>query len=177
MISATGCDRPRWAGGFTLVELTIVLFILATLVAVALPSFLRSFKTAEINAAARDVVTLSQLARLQAAIHQTEAQLHVDLDRQVLSVTQQLALTGEDETTNTTAVTHKTVALSSASRLVAAERTGEPAQRDGEVIVVYYPNGTCDGGTLWLQGAEKQDGVTIVLDPVTAKALPYEVSQ
>ena len=153
----------------------IVLFILATLMAVAVPSFLRSYKTAQLNAAARSVVTLSQLARLQAAVHQGEAQLHIDLDRQRLSVTQKIVTTTEEDTTNVTEVTHKTIELPAESRLVAAERTDQPAQRDGELVLVYYPNGTCDGGTVWLQSADKRDAVTLVIDPVTAKALPYEV--
>src|ERR1019366_2232734 len=125
MTLATGCERRR-TGGVTLVELTIVVFVLAILMAVAVPSFVRSYKTAQLNAAARAVVTLSQLARVQAAEHQADAQLHVELDRQMFSVTQKIVTTTEDDTTNPIEVTHKTISLPTESRLVAAERTDEP---------------------------------------------------
>jgi Cft2 family RNA processing exonuclease len=59
-------------------------------------------------------------------------------------------------------------------RLTAAQKTGEPSQTDGELTIAFYPNGTCDGGVLWLQGREKRDAITLVLDPVTAKTTPLE---
>jgi Tfp pilus assembly protein FimT len=167
------------AWGFTLVELTIVVFILATMLAVAVPSFLRSYNSSQLNAAARAVVTMSQLARLQAAVHQRETTFHIDLDHDILQLTQTIRREAEDEDEDEgereLEVTHKIVELPHQVQLVAAERTGDPAQREGEVAIVFHVNGTCDGGTLWLQGMEKRDALAIVFDPVTARATPLEV--
>ena len=82
-----GRCRARYRG-FTLIELSIVVFILAMLVATSVPNFVRSYNAALLNETARSFATLCQLARIQAVSQQQNATLHVDLERQVLWVSQ-----------------------------------------------------------------------------------------
>lgn len=169
MTSATGSNRGRRRAAFTLVELTIVVFIMATILAIAVPSFLRSFNRSQVDAAARSLVTLSQLARLKAALHQRPVELHCDLEVQAVWLTQ--SLDGEDGVE--TSIVHKRIELPQQARLIAVQLT-EAGTETGEALVRYYPNGTCDGATLVLQGREKSDRLQLVIDPVTARATPYE---
>ena len=83
--SATG------SSAFTLIELSIVIFIMAMLVALSAPALVRSFNSAALGEAARAFATTCQLARLQAVTRQVNAVLHVDADRQTFWLTQTLA--------------------------------------------------------------------------------------
>ena len=65
--------------GFTLLELTVVLFILALATALIAPGFRRSFGQLPLRAATRDIAALCRYARTQAITH--HGVLEVVLDR------------------------------------------------------------------------------------------------
>lgn len=66
--------------GFTLLELTVVIFILMLATVLVAPAFSRSFGQAQLKAATRDIVTLCRFARTQAIANQDV--LEVVFDRQ-----------------------------------------------------------------------------------------------
>lgn len=66
--------------GFTLLELTVVLFILVLTAAIVAPGFGRSFGQLQLKAAAKDVAALCRFARTQAINNQ--GVVEVVLDRQ-----------------------------------------------------------------------------------------------
>ncbi len=154
----------RESAGFTLVELMVVVFITATMLAVAIPSFVRSHNASQLNAATRSLVTLTQLARLNAALTQKEVTLAINLDRQSLVVSG-----------SSSGAAIKRISLPRQVRLQSAEIPDEPALTEGEVTIPFYPNGTCGGVTLRLQGSEVGEAVLVVIDSVTARAKLYEV--
>src|SRR5262245_32861490 len=78
----------RRRGGFTLIELSIVLFIMAMLVMITIPSFVRSYNAAIVNETARSLVTACQFARLNAVMHQQKALMHINLSNRAIWVTQ-----------------------------------------------------------------------------------------
>jgi type IV fimbrial biogenesis protein FimT len=57
----------RRPGGFTLIELIVVIVFIAVIVAIAAPSFTEWRKNMDLKAAARDVASSFQFARLEAA--------------------------------------------------------------------------------------------------------------
>ncbi len=67
-------------GGFTLVELMVVLTILVLLAGLTAPSFVRQYHEAKLRAAARDLVGLMQYARSQAVVESTTYRLNIDRD-------------------------------------------------------------------------------------------------
>jgi len=158
--SATG------SSAFTLIELSIVIFIMAMLVALSAPALVRSFNSAALDEAARAFATTCQLARLQAVTRQANAVLHVDVDRQTFWLTQTLA-TPEEAGRD---LTLKTYRLSPRVTLVSAERVDGPTRSSEKYAEAqFYPNGTCDALTVVFRGNER-NALAENLDPVTCKA-------
>ncbi len=158
----------RWTGaraGFTLVELAIVIFILATLLAIAAPSFVRSYNSAQLSAAARSLSTACQLARLQAALQQRPAELHLDLDGQAYWVEQRQLIDGSEQQ-----VVIQRLDLPQQVTMTSAQLPDERLQKAGELTVHFYPNGTCEAVTVVLHGSEKGTALAVMVDPITARA-------
>ena len=177
--SATG-NKPRWkrsATGFTLIELSIAMFIIAIIMAVSVPSFIRSYNSSLLDAMGRTVITACELARLNAVLHQRKVVFHVDLDKQMIWLTQPVA-TGAAGTTGSVDAQDqslKTIEVPPRIGLVSAQIADQPPDQKGEVDAVFYPNGTCDGFTITFRGAEKGSGLAIVVDPVTSRGVPWSV--
>lgn len=172
MTLATGSNRGRRQQAFTLVELTVVVFIMATILAIAVPSFVRSFRHSQVNATVRSLVTLSQLARLKAALYQRPVDMHLDVEQQAVWVAQTLV---DQEGGGERSAIHRRIELPRQARLAAVQLGETASSETSDAVVRYYPNGTCDGAVLLLQGVEKSERVQLVIDPVTARATPQEV--
>ena len=166
-ISATGSDARR--AGFTLIELSIAVFIMALLLALSAPSFVRSYNTAVLNETGRTFATTCLLARVNAVTQQREAILHIDLERQAFWATQ----VAKSEDGSTSDQTLKTFQLSKRVTLVSAERP-DLARQEKLVEVVFYPNGTCDPVNVVFRGSEK-GGLAAVVDPITCQTTLYTV--
>jgi type II secretion system protein H len=162
--SATGSSRH----GFTLIELSIVVFIIAMIMAMSVPYFVRSYNAALLNETARSFATTCQLARVQAVSQQRPAILHIDVERQNFWVTQVLKLSAEAGG-ELGEHTLKTFELSNRVTLVSAERTDGVEPTDKQVDMTFYPNGTCDPVSVVFRGMERE-GVNVVVDPVTTQA-------
>ena len=78
--SNSGAARPR-PGGFTLVELLMVVVISMIAAALAMPLFARSFQNSRLRVSVRTVVTAHRHARAIAALRQTSAALMFDMRR------------------------------------------------------------------------------------------------
>ena len=133
--SATGNNA------FTLIELSIVVFIVAMVAAIGAPAFLRSYNSALLGETARTFATTCQLARLQAVTKQANAVLHVDVDRQAFWLTQTMKT--DDEAGSD--LTLKTYRLSPRVTLVSVELV------DGRAKTGHDGGGTSGrtGGATW----------------------------
>jgi prepilin-type N-terminal cleavage/methylation domain-containing protein len=171
MTLAIGNDRRPRSAGFTLIELSIALFVLAVLVAFAAPSFLRAYNSQVLRETALTFSTTCQLARVQAVTQQRPAMLRIDLERQVFWVVQTAktedGTEGEEQTV-------KVVELPPRVRLMAAERADGEFRGEKRVEVTFYPNGTCDSLSVLFRGGEP-GGLAATLDPITGQAIPYAV--
>lgn len=157
---ATGSDTGR-RDGFTLMELSVVVFIVAILLAVSAPRFVRSYNSALVGEMARTFATTCQFARIQAVSQQREAVVHVDAAGQKFWLTQfDRGVDGGEPEEQTL----KVVEMSPRVRMVAANEV------DQGFAVVFYPNGTCDAATVVFRGTEPGSGVSVTLDPITTKA-------
>lgn len=171
MTLATGNRRKR--SGFTLIELSIALFIIAIIMAVSVPSFIRSYNASLIDSTGRTVITSCQFARLNAVLHQQKVEFYIDLDRQTMWLAQ--TETNEADSAESSGQVLKTIEMPARVGLVSAQVGDEPLQQRGQVAATFYPNGTCDAFTVTFRGAEKGNGLAIVVDPVTGRAIPWPV--
>ena len=69
-------DRPR--GGFTLIEVMLVVVIALIITAFAMPSFIRAYQSAQIRTAVRQAVLATKYARNNAILHQQQYAMIVD---------------------------------------------------------------------------------------------------
>jgi len=164
---------PRRAG-FTLIELSIAVFIIAIMMAVSVPSFIRSYNNSVLNSMGRTFATACEFARFNAVLHQQPVVLHVDLDKPVIWLTQG-GPTNEIDSAESQERALKTIEISPRISLVSAQIADQPPQQKGEVEASFYPNGTCDGFTVTFCGAEKGNGLAIVVDPVTSRGMAWSV--
>lgn len=170
-ISVIGDGVVRRRDGFTLIELSIVVFIMAMLMAVSIPTFVHSYNAAVVRETARSVVTACQFARLNAVLNQQNAVLHIDLDRRNIWVTQYIHRDeGEDRDQSL-----RVIALSNRVTLVSAQHGEEPPAKTGQIEVTFYPNGTCDAASIVFHGVDKAEALMVAIDPVIAKGTPYPV--
>jgi Tfp pilus assembly protein FimT len=171
--SAICFDRRQRAGAaaFTLVELSVAVFILLVLLAAAVPSFVRSFNASVVSAAARSLATTCQFARHQAVVYRKPTVLHLDLDKRVYWISQ-AAPTNSDADAE---VTLRITELSPRVMLVSAQLGDEPLQQQGQVDMTFHPNGTCDALTVVFRGQERGSFLGLTVDPITASATAYPV--
>ena len=149
--------------GFSLIEVSIAVFILAMLVAVSAPAFVRSYNDMLLRETVRGLATTCQFARIEAVQRQTNTVLHIDLDQQRFWLT-----SGADE------ASLKSFEVSKRITLVAAELVDAASKSARAIDVTFYPNGTCDSATVVFRGAEKA-GLAATIDPITCKAVAYPV--
>ena len=157
--SATG------SSAFTLIELSIVVFIVAIVMAIGAPAFVRSYNSAVLRETARAFTTICQLARLQAVTRQAPALLHVDVDRQAFWLTQ-ISKTADEAASDRTI---KTCRLSPRVALVSVERVDGPVEVGKYAEAQFYPNGTCEALTVVFRGTDRT-ALAVTLDPITCKA-------
>lgn len=168
---ATGNRRGRRAG-FTLIELSIVVFIIAIIIAVSVPSFIRSYDAATLNATGRTVITSCQFAKLNAVLRQQKVAFYINLDKRMIWLTQ---FTGTNDDVESSSAVLKTIEIPSRVGVASVQLGDQPAEQKGQVEATFYPNGTCDAFTVTFYGAEKGSGLAIMVDPVTCHGAPWTV--
>jgi prepilin-type N-terminal cleavage/methylation domain-containing protein len=164
-------QRAGHGGGFTLIELSIVVFIMSIMMAVSVPYFARSYNTSMVSSAARTFMTTCQLARFRAVLQQQNAVLHVDVGGQKFWL-MQVGTSEFSDSPHDQVI--KVFGLPGRVTLVSAQVGDEAARGEGEVSIQFYPNGSCDAASVVFSGIGKDNIIGLTLDPLTAKATPAE---
>jgi prepilin-type N-terminal cleavage/methylation domain-containing protein len=185
---AIGC-RTRRQDAFTLIEVSIVVFILAIIMAASMPYLVRTYNNALLNDVVRSFSTTCQFARIKAVTQQRPVVMHMDLKRQMFWITQEpgppvegAEFNADDTGTLKVYELPKRVAMVAAELMEGApvpttenERRGSTSTLEQGIEFTFYPNGTCDGAKVLFRGAEPKDFLSVVVDPVTTRANVYTV--
>jgi prepilin-type N-terminal cleavage/methylation domain-containing protein len=172
--SAIGSDASRRGNGFTLIELSIAVFIIAIILAISMPSFIRSYNAELLNATGRSIATSCEFARLNAVLHQRNVAYYIDLDKQTIWLMQFAAPSGVEGAEAESQIL-KTLEISPRISLLSAQVGDQMAEQKGQVEATFYPNGTCDAFVVTLHGVERGSGLEIMVDPVTCRSTLWPV--
>jgi prepilin-type N-terminal cleavage/methylation domain-containing protein len=176
MILATGNDARRDESGFTLIELSIAVFIIAIIIAVTIPSFVRSYNAEVLNATGRSIATSCEFAKLNAVLHQQKVGYYIDMDRQTIWLMQAQVTTNDvADASSTDAEVLKSIPMPSHVGLTSAQLGELMPQGKGQMEATFYPNGTCDAFAVTLHGVEKGSGLEVIVDPVTCRGMLWPV--
>lgn len=164
----------RSAHGFTLLELTVVLFILVLVIALVAPTFRHSFGRTQLKASARDIAALCRFARMQAIANQNVVE--VVLDRQAnrywlrgpdwiigrLSGID-VAPTVEDPEQRVQMRQARIRSLPPGVSLQAVFLATGPIRSDERGVIAFFPQGSSTGGSIDLSD-EKGRAYRITVD-------------
>ncbi len=135
--------RPRAGnGGFTLLELILVMVILSTVLALAAPSLNGFFASRQINDAAAQILALTQLARSQAISEGVIYRLNFDTQRRTYWLTAQE--TGAFEKLKTEVGQVFDLPKDMVMELEGLDK------KEGDTFLAFTPNGTVTAGTVRL---------------------------
>jgi len=188
-----GCGTVPWTvpGGFTLVELMVVLTILVLLAGLTAPSFVRQYHTAKLRSAARDLVGLMQYARSQAVVEGTTYRLNVDRDGGRVWITYYDTETAEAQDEEPQFVEDQSV-LGASRKLPSgvsilelqlgddalAQLSDEAREEiealqsqlndEGTPYIAFSPSGTSDGARVLLEN-EYEDQLAVAVDAITGR--------
>ncbi|MCX7916378.1 MAG: hypothetical protein N3A53_08780, partial [Verrucomicrobiae bacterium] len=70
---------------------------------------------------------------------------------------------------------YKRQVLGSRVSMVSVQLADQPAQNQGEVVVVFFPNGTAEYVAVILRGQERGRALAVVVDPVTGRGQAHPV--
>lgn len=163
MISPIGDDPGPGSrqGGFTLLELLVVILIMAVMVGVAAPRFSRTFSRLQLQASAYDMAKLLTYASKRAVARGEMLRIHFDPQgrRYWLAKAQEAPPAGEPER-----VGSKFGRISSVPEAISLE----PSAR----AVTFYPDGRADPFEMFM--LDRQHGYRLTIDVWTGRVTVRE---
>jgi type II secretion system protein H len=194
-------SRRRSAAGFTLIELLLVIVIMMLAAAMAVPSFIRSYRGAKLRTSARSVVMSHRYARGMAVLKQVEVAVLYDAKKNTIEI---VSVTDPKAARNHGNVSEARAQQAEDAAKAAGDGTPPPAQTAGGVLselvrplaegvhishfesskveqekdgiywVNYYRNGMCDPYSIEIED-EYHKSATVTVDPLSGKAkVEYE---
>ncbi len=157
-ISLTGSESlPRQRmGGFTLIELIIVVLVMALVMVIAVPSMLRGRTAFHLRAVSRDVANSLRVARETAVTEQREMIALVDSQSQRVTISDDV---GDGA---------RVYSMPAGVRIHGLTGAGEEIP-EGPLRIRFLPNGSSDDALILLK-ADTGAILKIVLDPITGGA-------
>lgn len=174
--------RSKSRGGFTLIEIMIVIGIMAVVMAISVPSMFRRVEKDSIRKSTQDVLDVFQHARTQAIVNGRPVQLVIRPREMVFTVmplkkmelseeeylAQELETSLRQEEPGPSEQTRGTMKLSDRMRILFIGVNFVPDLQEAEMVgVSFYPNGTSDEFTMLII-SDRNESRLFQLDVPTA---------
>jgi general secretion pathway protein H len=163
---------PFSNSGFTLLELSLVLFIIGLFVTVLLPRF-GAMGTARLESSARRLAALVRYLNGEAAFSGQVYRIRYDLNEQVYAVQVLVPSRGTTEFVAASSPLSQPVRLP-AGITFADVRVAQAGQMNsGQVFTHFYPQGYVDPTVVHLRDQQERI-MTVMIPPITGEARVYE---
>lgn len=157
----------RRAGGFTLLELAVVLFIIGLLVTLAVPR-LGEFGSARLDSTARRLAALARYLHGEAVFRSQLYRLHYDLDQHTYWVTVLTATQDATEFVVDASPLTQPVSLPPSVTFADVQVSGTGRVSSGQVYTHFYPQGYTDPTLIHLRDQYSRI-VTVTIPPLTGE--------
>ena len=152
---STSNERRRREGGFTLIEIGLVLLIIGTIVALVVPRF-RDQSRAELQAQTRKLAATFRFLQEEAILNGRVYRLNFDLDQQRYFVTEADVFDEESFRQTSTGILARDVTLPSTVQIAdvdAPESAGK--LYEGIALAHFFPDGFVEPLAIHLQNGEE----------------------
>ena len=180
------------SGGFTLLEVLLVVVIALLATGVAMPSFIRSYRGAKLRTSTRAVLMSHRYARAMAVLKQVDVAILYDTKKQEIEIVsvqtagvenKDMFLDSRDDRTGIQTIDEDVQAVSEPGGVVSElirplaegvkidefDSPNDLQQKDGLYWVNYYKNGMCEKYHVRLKD-EYNKTSTVFVDPLSGKA-------
>ncbi len=154
--------KRRGSGGFTMIELLVVVTIISVVAAISLPSFLTWSSSAKYRDVAFGISGKSKLARANAVTKNLETRLELDVNAKRYRVVEGNSASGS--TTWTTIISPWVSVYQEVSW-----RTGAACNGTADLNILFNPNGSSDGGIVCIQDPALAEQYNVTITAVSGR--------
>lgn len=163
--------------GFTLLEMTIVITILAVFMIMAIPSMRGPHSRNKLRASAREIVALTRHARSAAVLNGANATLELELDtgryrldlRKVHRERKKMKRKTNERAVEIWQYLHEDIFFNS------VYSWDQPDEKRGIARIVFYPDGSASDSSIVLENNYERQ-ITVVINRATSEAEIFEGS-
>lgn len=152
--------------GFTFIEISVVLFIIALFAAMALPGFMSFLSTAGLKDSSSKIATYLEHMRDEAVFKRKTLLLKCDLDKKIFS-----AVTVGEE--NETTVLLRPYKLPEDVKIIDIDVRGREKVSEGKTTISFYPGGRSESAFIHIRDNEDRD-ITLELSPLSREVRIHE---
>jgi Tfp pilus assembly protein FimT len=157
--------NARFARGFTLIELAVILFIIGLVMTLAMPYF-GSLESASLRSQARQLATRASYLYEEAAAQKVILRINFDLDHNGYFVTRMDPFAPQPTYVAETGPAGERVHLPEDVRIVDITVEGLGTFKHGMVTCQFYPSGYADGAVIHMAD-RRGDAYTLNINPLT----------
>jgi len=169
-MSVPRSSAPRGPGGFTLLELTIVILIMGVVISFALPRF-GSLLDVQIKSGIRQLIGTIKFAYHEAAITQNHLRLNFDIEKGEYWITA-YSTSGEFVQEGSTVTDRSSLPDGIRFEDVVTAHAGKVSEK--EVFTYFYPNGFVEPTVIHLRGEDEDVKFTLRIKPLTGSVAIYD---